>query len=164
MGEGKVPYSCVTFSELRSHFLSFSSLPLSLQLRNHLLQAQRYQNQPYSLKFDNPDTIQTLVDVRFEQLECSISVDLWQVCVCVCGYGWGGGGFVYPLVTNDVIYSFAELIFVLIVHFADVTKGTCTHGVSTCVSRSMGECSLLPDPLQRGKEGLVNIVHPHTMG
>ena len=60
------------------------SLSCPAQLRNHLLQAQRYQNQPYSLKFDNPDTIQTLVDVRFEQLECSISVDLWQVCVCVC--------------------------------------------------------------------------------
>ena len=67
--------------------LSLSCPAHPLQLRNHLLQAQRYQNQPYSLKFDNPDTIQTLVDVRFEQLECSISVDLWQVCVCVCVFG-----------------------------------------------------------------------------
>ena len=80
---------------------------------------------------------------------------------CMCVSVWVG--FCVPLVTSDVIYSFAELIFVLIVHFADVTKEMCTHGVSTCVSRSMGEWSLLPDPLQRGMEGLVNIVHPHTM-
>ena len=51
-----------------------------LQLKNHLLQAQKYQFQSqHSLRFDNPDTIQFLVDVRFEQLECSINVDLWQV-------------------------------------------------------------------------------------
>ena len=25
-------------------------------------------------------------------------------------------------------------------------------------------CSLNPDPLQGKKEGMVNIVHPHTMG
>ena len=54
-----------------------------LQLKNHLLQAQKYQFQSqHSLRFDNPDTIQFLVDVRFEQLECSINVDLWQVRVC----------------------------------------------------------------------------------
>ncbi len=55
------------------------SLSLSLlQLHNHLTQAQKYQNQPYSLKFDQPDTVQCLVDVRFDQLESSIKIDLWQ--------------------------------------------------------------------------------------
>jgi translation initiation factor 3 subunit A len=47
-------------------------------LKNHLSQAQKYQSQSHSLRFDNPETIQYLVDVRFEQLECSISIDLWQ--------------------------------------------------------------------------------------
>ncbi|XP_064383667.1 eukaryotic translation initiation factor 3 subunit A-like isoform X2 [Halichondria panicea] len=47
-------------------------------LHNHLTQAQKYQNQTYSLKFDQPDTVQCLVDVRFEQLESSIKIDLWQ--------------------------------------------------------------------------------------
>ena len=49
-----------------------------MQLHNHLTQAQKYQNQTYSLKFDQPETVQCLVDVRFEQLESSIKIDLWQ--------------------------------------------------------------------------------------
>ncbi|KAL5471152.1 hypothetical protein EMCRGX_G029236 [Ephydatia muelleri] len=47
-------------------------------LKNHLTQAQRYQGQPHSLRFDDADTIQSLVDIRFDQLECSITIDLWQ--------------------------------------------------------------------------------------
>ena len=45
-------------------------------LKNHLLQAKRYQTQPHSLRFDNTDTIQYLVDVRFEQVACSITIHL----------------------------------------------------------------------------------------
>ena len=56
-----------------------SLLPSAVQLKNHLTQAQKYQSQSHSLRFENPETIQYLVDVRFEQLECSISIDLWQV-------------------------------------------------------------------------------------
>ena len=51
---------------------------LPLQLRNHLAQAEKYQSQQHSLKLDLPEVISGLVDVRFEQLECSIAVDLWQ--------------------------------------------------------------------------------------
>lgn len=49
-----------------------------LQLRNHLAQAEKYQSQQHSLKLDVPEVIAGLVDVRFEQLESSITVDLWQ--------------------------------------------------------------------------------------
>lgn len=42
------------------------------------MQAQKYQKQDHSLKFDQPDTVQCLVDIRFEQLESSIRMDLWQ--------------------------------------------------------------------------------------
>lgn len=61
--------------------ISFKSSPYPhwpIQLHNHLSQAQKYQNQQFSLKFDHPETIQCLVDVRFEQLESSIKIDLWQ--------------------------------------------------------------------------------------
>lgn len=63
--------SVTMVQSLRTHVLS-------PQLHNHLSQAQRYQNQPYSLKFEQPETIQCLVDVRFEQLESAIKIDLWQ--------------------------------------------------------------------------------------
>ena len=51
---------------------------LFVKLRNHLVQAEKYQLQPHSLKLDQPENIQFLVEVRFKQLESSIAVDLWQ--------------------------------------------------------------------------------------
>ncbi len=53
--------------------------PLSLQLRTHLRNAQEHQQAQNCLKFDNQETIQCLVEVRFEQLDKAISIDLWQV-------------------------------------------------------------------------------------
>lgn len=47
-------------------------------MRNHLAQAEKYQSQQHSLKLDVPEVITGLVDVRFEQLESSIAVDMWQ--------------------------------------------------------------------------------------
>lgn len=47
-------------------------------LRTHLRYAQEHQQVQNSLKFDVPDTIHCLVDVRFEQLDKAISIDLWQ--------------------------------------------------------------------------------------
>ena len=52
--------------------------PIPLQLRNHLQHSKERQSQQYALRLDNPDTIQCLVDIRFEQLDKSISIDLWQ--------------------------------------------------------------------------------------
>lgn len=43
-----------------------------------MVQAEKYQLQAHSLKLDQPENIQFLVDVRFKQLESSIAVDLWQ--------------------------------------------------------------------------------------
>ena len=48
-----------------------------------------------------------------------MSVCVCAVCMCACvRVCWEeGGDCVYPLVTSDVIYSFAELILMLIVMF-----------------------------------------------
>ena len=74
--------SCL-LSFLASAPVAFSLLfllPLThnAQLRNHLAQAEKYQAQQHSLKLDVPEVIQGLVDIRFEQLESSITVDMWQ--------------------------------------------------------------------------------------
>ena len=64
---------------LPSPFFSHLLPPLPLQLRTHLRNAQEHQQAQNCLKFDNPETIQCLVEVRFEQLDKAISIDLWQV-------------------------------------------------------------------------------------
>ena len=39
----------------------------------------KQQANQYAQKLDNSDTIQCLVDTRFEQLDKAIAIDLWQV-------------------------------------------------------------------------------------
>jgi translation initiation factor 3 subunit A len=52
-------------------------------LRNHLMQLETamekaQSSQQHTMRLDHPETIQYLVDTRFEQLDKSIAIDLWQ--------------------------------------------------------------------------------------
>jgi len=53
-----------------------------------LIQKHQPPTQTYAINLSAPDSksIQYQVEVRFEQLECSIAIDLWQVCILVISY------------------------------------------------------------------------------
>ena len=47
-------------------------------LRNHLVNASKYPNQPHSINLNEPETLQRHLDTRFQQLNAAVELELWQ--------------------------------------------------------------------------------------
>ena len=74
---------CDTVSYCNCVTIGYNIVVHFVQLRNHLQLIQKHQppTQSYAINLSAPDSksIQYQVEVRFEQLERSIQIDLWQV-------------------------------------------------------------------------------------